>query len=152
MFVSDLVIYVFAKNIISVLICFVQKAYKRLFNEKSMADAGTLYYFKILLKRTDVNGNVKSAFQSHEDFLLLVGKAMLVEQFLEFSKLDSIDSPLREGSDECNLVSLPSEQRRIAVTVYLKRFLNHYHVGEYPLRGSYSTMDDMYNYACQLCH
>lgn len=42
---------------------------------KSGRDMGTLLNLKNMIQRSDVNGNVKSRFQGHEDFVLLAGKA-----------------------------------------------------------------------------
>ena len=68
---------------------FLQKAYKALFDKSSGAQKGTLYYFKVLLRRKDVTGNVKSNFKAHWDLLMTVGEHMIMEQVMEFFGMDT---------------------------------------------------------------
>ena len=73
-----------------------QKCYKELYSAKTLRQPGTLYNFKCKPQRTDVNGKVKGAFKSHNDFLLLVGKSMIVEQFwntLEWKTVLTLNKP-----------------------------------------------------------
>ena len=49
-----------------------QKAYKELFNRQSATEKGTLYYFKCILRRKDINGQVKNGgYREHSDLLLV---------------------------------------------------------------------------------
>ena len=45
--------------------------------KQSGRNVGTLAYIKSLIQRANVNGNVKSRFKAHEDFTILVGRAIL---------------------------------------------------------------------------
>ncbi len=49
---------------------------KKFFNADSSRDPGTLSHFKALLRRTNVNGNVKATngFESHRDFIFTVAR------------------------------------------------------------------------------
>ena len=44
-------------------VCFFMKLYKRFYKTSSGRDEGTLQNLKILLQRSNVNGNVKSRFK-----------------------------------------------------------------------------------------
>ncbi|KAL4220322.1 hypothetical protein ACF0H5_020729 [Mactra antiquata] len=46
---------------------------KKFFNVKMSRDLGTLSNLKVLISRTNVNGNVKSRYKAHEDFLTTCG-------------------------------------------------------------------------------
>lgn len=43
----------------------------------SFGQPGTLYHAKVILRRADVNGNVKSNYKAHEDLFLLMFKALV---------------------------------------------------------------------------
>ena len=54
-----------------------QKAYSTLFKQMSYGQSGKLYHALVILRRTDVNGNVKSNYKAHEDLFLLMFKALV---------------------------------------------------------------------------
>ena len=59
--------------------------------KQSGRNVGTLAYIKSLIQRANVNGNVKSRFKAHEDFTILVGRAILCHFFLEHFGMESTD-------------------------------------------------------------
>lgn len=73
---------------------FIEKLYKRFYNSASGREKGTMSHLKILIQRSNVNGNVKSRFEAHEDFVLTVGCAYLLSYILKHFEMDSLnDSP-----------------------------------------------------------
>ena len=55
-----------------------QKLFKRLYNDNTVRVPGSLAYYRNLLRRTNVNGQVKGRYQSHLDFLLTCTEALIV--------------------------------------------------------------------------
>ncbi|KAH3809432.1 hypothetical protein DPMN_137801 [Dreissena polymorpha] len=79
---------------------FLEKTIMKFFKKSSGRDVGTLSNIKIHIQRTNVNGNVKSRFKAHEDFVLLVGKAYIQEAAVEyFGMQDFESSPTRNIPD-----------------------------------------------------
>ncbi|XP_014667952.1 PREDICTED: uncharacterized protein LOC106809399 [Priapulus caudatus] len=77
-----------------------EKAYKELFRSASLRQPGTLYFFKSRLQKTDVNGKVKSRFQQHYDLLQTVFHHLVIEQALEYFRMENRESePLTNQSD-----------------------------------------------------
>lgn len=102
---------------------YLEKCYKELYSVKTLRQPGTLYNIKCKLQRTDVNGKVKGAFKSHNDFLLLVGKSMIVEQFLEyFGMEDCSSSPTRNAPT----VRKSLHKRRLEMYKILEEFISHF--------------------------
>ncbi|KAL5016965.1 hypothetical protein ScPMuIL_006554 [Solemya velum] len=90
---------------------FLEKCYKTLY--KADNASGTLNFFKTILHRTNVNGQVKGHFQSHYDLLMAVGEGLVKEQFFEFFNMENETSKpahplLTEVEDE----NLSEEERR----------------------------------------
>ena len=52
---------------------------KKFLQKDSCRNVGTLAYMKTIIQRSDVNGNVKSRFKSHEDFVILFGRGLYVD-------------------------------------------------------------------------
>ena len=102
-----------------------QKAYKALFKQESNREKGTLYFFKSRLRRTDVNGNVKDRYQAHADFLLTVGKQLIVEQALEFFGMEDLyGKPTRNIATTDVLKT--KQEKAIALSCALDKFISHY--------------------------
>ena len=62
-----------------------------MFKPESTAEKGTIYNCKVIIRRNDVNGNVKSNYKAHEDLLLLMTKALIqvaAEDLKEESEFD----------------------------------------------------------------
>lgn len=59
--------------------------------KQSGRNVGTLAYIKSLIQRANVNGNPKGRFKDHEDFTILVGRAILCHLFLEHFAMESTD-------------------------------------------------------------
>ncbi|XP_033729230.1 uncharacterized protein LOC117318339 [Pecten maximus] len=73
---------------------FLEKLYKRFFNKSSGREKGTLYNLKILIQRSNVNGNVKSRFEAHEDFIMTVGCGYFLSYILHFFQMENLsDEP-----------------------------------------------------------
>ncbi|XP_062588566.1 uncharacterized protein LOC134250228 [Saccostrea cucullata] len=73
---------------------FLEKLFKRFYSKDGGRDAATLANMKMLIQRTNVNGQVKSRFEAHEEFVLLIGKAYLLVLAMKIFKMENIeDSP-----------------------------------------------------------
>lgn len=82
---------------------------KLFYDSKSVMDPGTLFHLKAKLRRTNINGKVKTNYAAHEDLFLLLGEFVLMEQVLVHLKMDSYDvwpSMLHE-----DVASLPKEEQ-----------------------------------------
>jgi len=55
----------------------------------SSREPGTLSNLKINIQRSSVNGNVKSRFKAHHEFVLLCGKAYVLEAAMEYFGMDN---------------------------------------------------------------
>lgn len=65
-------------------------------NTASRRKEGTLSNFKVILARTSVNGNVKSRYKAHEDFLMLAGEAYITHAALNhFGMVNLTDQPTK---------------------------------------------------------
>ena len=50
-----------------------------MFDTNTTRQNGSLAKYKVLLERKNVNGNVKSAFEAHQDFILTVTESLILE-------------------------------------------------------------------------
>ena len=71
---------------------FLQKMVKKLYNSKGGREIGSLANYKIMLKRTNVNGQVKGRYQSHEDFVQTVGTGLILGLALDKLGMDKLNS------------------------------------------------------------
>lgn len=152
-----------------------QKCYKRLYKNKDTP--GTLHYFKTLLHRSNINGIVKGRFRPHHDLLMVVGEAMVKEQFLEFFQMEDKDSsPIHDLL--ADIVEKTEEEQKQLLLNTLAQFIEYYGyckcdkgvlpqdlqaVEQYQLQIADQTLmlvpqlverkdDRLYNYCMQLCH
>jgi hypothetical protein len=99
------------------------------------------------MKRSDVNGNVKSNYQANADLLLTFTKLLIVEQAMAYFSMDSpTDTPscyIRpEGID-----TQPRDIQMAAMKQLLRGFLAHYNygsVGESPRKPTSETIGTTY--------
>lgn len=96
-----------------------------------------------------MNGKVKGAFKSHHSFLLLVGKMMIQEQFLEYFGMDDPSSAPTQNIPSCNNHTRSLSERRAEMFDMIKGFIIHY---GYLNSDKDSTDDSVYNYCSNLCH
>ena len=68
-----------------------QKLMKKFFRKGGGRDVGTLAYLKTVIHRSDVNGEVKQRYKSHEEFVLLVGKAIVIHAAMEHFGISAKD-------------------------------------------------------------
>ncbi|XP_052098920.1 uncharacterized protein LOC127733644 [Mytilus californianus] len=101
---------------------FLEKLYKhQLYITKTLREQGTLAYFRTLLRRTDVNGKIKSNFQGHANLIKIVVKRLIVEQFLSFFNMqnenDNNPSPanlnIQDNVSSANKITKVGVQREI---------------------------------------
>ncbi|XP_061179502.1 uncharacterized protein LOC133188137 [Saccostrea echinata] len=78
---------------------FLEKMVKRFMKRQTGRNVGTLAYVKSLIQRASVNGNVKSRFKAHEDFVILFGRALLCHFYLEYFDMESTDDNPRKNAD-----------------------------------------------------
>ena len=71
--------------------------FKKLFATDLTGTIGTLPYFKAKLLQTNATWNVKGTFQSHMNFMLLIGEKMLSEQALQFFTPDDLQDRHEEN-------------------------------------------------------
>lgn len=108
-----------------------------MYNKCTARDAGTLNYFKVFLRRKNVNGNVKSNYASHEQLFELIGEALIVEQAMEFFDMDSHDStPVCIPQNISNLTR--AERARIGDNL-LQQVLRHYGYAMFCVDKHYHT-------------
>jgi hypothetical protein len=95
-----------------------QKMMKRFMKSKTGRDVGTLEQLKINIHRTSVNGNVKSRFAAHEEFVLLVGEAYFLEYAFTYFNMDHKDSvPSNHVEEGIQRSHLPKREK-IFTTVF----------------------------------
>lgn len=132
---------------------FLEKCYKELFKTSTLRQPGTLYHYKAKLQRSDVNGKVKGAFKSHHDFLLLIGKQMIIEQFLEYF---GMENRLSEPTKNVPTVSRSVLDRDREMNSMLDKFMSNYgYLNAYHETSDIKSVDisdTVYNYSSNLCH
>ncbi|XP_060578320.1 uncharacterized protein LOC132735396 [Ruditapes philippinarum] len=130
---------------------FLEKCYKELYSTKTLRQPGTLYHYKSKLQRTDVNGKVKGAFKSHHDFIMLVGKRMVTEQFIEYFGMENSSSA---PTKNVPIIKKSVCERRVQMHEILEKFMDHYGYlkDSCDLRKSCDETDSVYNYSSNLCH
>ena len=96
---------------------------------------GTLGFFKVLLRLTNVNGNVKSNYKAHEELLLHIGEFMMTEQAMEYLEMEGYQSsPARQHLDIPENVSMLSNERKAALAdQILLGILRHYQYADFSL-------------------
>ena len=109
-----------------------QKAYKR-FWKKDCRDRGTLFFFKTLLRLTNVNGNVKSNYKAHEELFLLVGEMYLMEQVMELYAMETHES--QPAGIPHNIAELSAEEKRTIADRTLLHILHHFQYAEFSLQA-----------------
>ena len=135
-----------------------QKTFKRFFNEKSNTTVGSLYFLRLFLMRSDVNGNVKNNYQAHVDFFHDVCEELLIAQAMEYFKMHSKnDVPTQHMLPE-NIDQMSKSERTDLADAMLTQYLTEHHYGEAVLSSCGIEIapdgqpDEMYNYCTQLCH
>ncbi|KAL5013819.1 hypothetical protein ScPMuIL_008089 [Solemya velum] len=104
------------------------KCYKTLF--KADNAPGTLNFFKTILHRTNVNGQVKGHFQSHYDLLMAVGEVLVKEQFLEFFNVENETSkPAHPLLTEVEDDNLSEEEKKDIIYNIIADFVGKYGYG-----------------------
>ncbi|XP_050405827.2 uncharacterized protein LOC126821449 [Patella vulgata] len=71
---------------------FLEKLCKKFLIINKSRDKGTLAHLRVIIQRSNVNGQVKSRFKQHEDFISTVGKAYLMEMVQEYFGIENVDS------------------------------------------------------------
>ncbi|XP_050396775.1 uncharacterized protein LOC126815254 [Patella vulgata] len=71
---------------------FLEKLCKKFLIINKSRDKGTLAHLRVIIQRSNVNGQVKSRFKQHEDFISTVGKAYLTEMVQEYFGIENVDS------------------------------------------------------------
>ena len=102
--------------------------------KSSGRDAGTLSYFKTLLNLSNVDGNVKHNYAAREALLLLVGEFMIMEQVMEYLKMDNYDS--HPSCIPTNINSVSREMKKGLADQILMGILNHYQYATFSLDSS----------------
>ncbi|KAK3099684.1 hypothetical protein FSP39_007984 [Pinctada imbricata] len=122
-----------------------EKLFKRFYNKASSAQPCTLSFFKIILKKSDVSLKVKSNFRAHFDFLTMIVKEMIREQFLEVIDGTHIDIP-----DNISKIRLEAKkQKRDEI---IQEIISSYGYDFTTLNSCNDTeSDELFNYCCQLC-
>ena len=98
---------------------------------------GTLFYFKVLLRHTDVNGNVKSNFKAHEEFFLLIGEFYMMEQALEYSGMANYDA-----WPDCipqDIAQRPAEEQHQVADQFLLGILEHFEYARFSLNRHHES-------------
>ena len=124
-----------------------QKCYKRFYKNKN--SPGTLHYFKTLLHWSNVNGTVKGIFRPHHDLLMVVGESLIKEQFIEYFKMETIDTKpeidLLTSTDEKTM-----DETKDQFFTVITEFIDHY--GYCKVDTDQSCPKDLQNVQCyQLC-
>ena len=87
-------------------------------------DVGTLQNLQIRIQRSSVNGNVKSRFKAHEEFVLLVGRAYIAEAAMEYVGIqDPNSSPTKHEPPE-NIMNSHIPRRRAVYDELMDGFLS----------------------------
>ena len=90
----------------------------------------------MLLRRTDVNGNVKSNFKAHWDLLQNVGKFLIIEQAMEYFGMESHNSLPTKNKPPADISNADNETKTQEANRLLRMFLNHYEYGEFSLEAT----------------
>ena len=93
-------------------------------NQKSAREIGTLKYFREWIMRYNVPTTVKNNPDAYEEFFVSVGRAYLVEAFLEFFGMENIESEPTKNLPEQNA---SMEAKKEHFDKVLGKFVN-YHV------------------------
>ena len=93
-------------------------------NQKSAREIGTLKYFRERIMRYNVPTTVKNNPDAYEEFFVSVGRAYLVEAFLEFFGMENIESEPTKNLPEQNA---SMEAKNEHFDKVLGKFVN-YHV------------------------
>ena len=108
-----------------------QKAYKSLYHGSSGSgrQSGTLYSLKNKLRRTNVNGKVKSNFSAHEELLLTVTESLIKEQaFAYFGMEEESSAPTK------NCVENPQAMKTEEAITMLENFVRFYGYAQFDLQ------------------
>ncbi|KAK3083045.1 hypothetical protein FSP39_012508 [Pinctada imbricata] len=126
-----------------------EKLFKRFFDKKSSSEPGTLSHLKTILKKSDVNGKVKSNFRAHSDFINLIITEMIVEQAKEFVTNGGFDNLVPD-----NITAATKGTKTRVRDEVMNKFMNMYMYNENDndtTRETSTEPDELYNYCCQLC-
>ena len=80
--------------------------------KQSGRNVGTLAYIKSLIQRANVNGNAKGRFKAHEDFTILVGRAILCHLLLEHFAMETTDNNPKKKMQSASLLILHRNQKK----------------------------------------
>ncbi|KAL5017472.1 hypothetical protein ScPMuIL_007061 [Solemya velum] len=127
---------------------FLEKCSKTLY--KADNAPGTLNFFKTILHRTNVNGQVKGHFQSHYDLLMAVGEDLVKEQFLEFFNMENETSkPTHPLLTEVEGDNLSEEEKKDIIYNIIADFVRKYGYGMVDTPDGFSIVKPQYSQQSQ---
>lgn len=91
--------------------------------KSSGRDVGTLQNLQIQIQRTSVNGNVKSRFKAHEEFVFLVGKAYIAEAAMNYFGMQDLSSLPTKHEPPENIDTSHSTRRKAVFEEIMDGFL-----------------------------
>lgn len=105
------------------------------YDSKSAQDKGTLFFFKVILHLTNVNGEVKGGkYASSENLFLLVGEFVLMEQVLEYLEMDNYDAWPSMVPENVN--DLTNDEKIVIANKIVRAILTDYNYGGFSIDGT----------------
>ncbi|KAK3083965.1 hypothetical protein FSP39_006061 [Pinctada imbricata] len=120
---------------------FLEKLFKTFYKAQSGSQPGTLAYYRNILRKTGVNGKVKSNFQAHSEFIILVTKELIGQQMEEVLEK-------HPGIIPSNIKEATLETKKKIMASIMDKFEDKF---QNSTQQQNSTDDFLYNYTSQLC-
>ncbi|KAL4230439.1 hypothetical protein ACF0H5_010821 [Mactra antiquata] len=102
---------------------FLEKTVKKFMKTPNGRDQGTLSNMKILIQRSSVNGNVKSRFEAHHEFIQLCGTAYVLEAAMEYFGMESMSSSPTKRVPPLNIHKSHQTKRKVVYDKIMDGFL-----------------------------
>ncbi|KAK6168775.1 hypothetical protein SNE40_019957 [Patella caerulea] len=103
---------------------FLEKLCKKFLIINKSRDKGTLAHIRVIIQRSNVNGQVKSRFKQHEDFISTVGKAYLIEMIQEYFGIENVDSLPTKNTPPKNVEFFHEKRLQMVFDNILDKFMD----------------------------
>ena len=88
-----------------------------------------MYHFKVILRRGDANGNVKSNFKAHASLFTLLGEEMILSQAMQYFGMDDKTSEPTTHTFPSKVKNLSRFDRSQIASEILKKYIEHHKYG-----------------------
>ncbi|XP_069125349.1 uncharacterized protein [Argopecten irradians] len=103
---------------------FLEKLCKKFLKMDHSRNVATLAHLKLVIQRTNVNGQVKARFKAHEDFVTLAGEAYFLAHVMKKFQMSSLDDSPKHQAIPDNIHLLHKQNKQNVANRVMEDIVN----------------------------